>query len=93
MKIVLFANTEWYLYNFRRSLALALRDAGLAAGYRWKPDLNAPEGEGISCNPINLRHGIGPDSIAVRKDPKKSGNTVVIDIHYPDDVPQFVEYE
>ena len=28
MKIVLFANTEWYLYNFRRSLALALRDAG-----------------------------------------------------------------
>jgi hypothetical protein len=21
MKIVLFANTEWYLYNFRRSLA------------------------------------------------------------------------
>ena len=28
MKIVLFANTEWYLYNFRRSLAVALRDAG-----------------------------------------------------------------
>jgi glycosyltransferase involved in cell wall biosynthesis len=28
MKIVLFANTEWYLYNFRRSLALALREAG-----------------------------------------------------------------
>lgn len=28
MKIVLFANTEWYLYNFRRSLAMALRDAG-----------------------------------------------------------------
>lgn len=27
-KIVLFANTDWYLYNFRRSLALALRDAG-----------------------------------------------------------------
>jgi glycosyltransferase involved in cell wall biosynthesis len=27
MKIVLFANTEWYLWNFRRSLALALRDA------------------------------------------------------------------
>ena len=24
MKIILFANTEWYLYNFRRSLALAL---------------------------------------------------------------------
>ncbi len=28
MKIVLFANTEWYLYNFRRSLAMSLRDAG-----------------------------------------------------------------
>ncbi|CAM5442973.1 N,N'-diacetylbacillosaminyl-diphospho-undecaprenol alpha-1,3-N-acetylgalactosaminyltransferase [Thauera mechernichensis] len=28
MKIMLFANTEWYLYNFRRSLALALRQAG-----------------------------------------------------------------
>lgn len=28
MKIVLYANTDWYLYNFRRSLALALRDEG-----------------------------------------------------------------
>lgn len=28
MKIVLFANTDWYLYNFRRSLARALREAG-----------------------------------------------------------------
>src|ERR1700687_2463220 len=28
MKIVLFANTEWYLYNFRRSLALALQQSG-----------------------------------------------------------------
>jgi glycosyltransferase involved in cell wall biosynthesis len=27
LKIILFANTEWYLYNFRRSLAIALRDA------------------------------------------------------------------
>ena len=53
MKVVLFANTEWYLYNFRRSLALALRDAGhevllisppgpygerlRALGLRWDP--------------------------------------------------------
>jgi len=37
---------------------LGLRDAALAAGYRWKPDLNAPEGEGVSCNPINLRDGL-----------------------------------
>lgn len=28
MKVLLFANTEWYLYNFRRSLALALQAAG-----------------------------------------------------------------
>ncbi|MEJ7745197.1 MAG: glycosyltransferase family 4 protein [Luteimonas sp.] len=28
MKLVLFANTDWYLYNFRRSLALALQQAG-----------------------------------------------------------------
>ena len=27
-KLILFANTDWYLWNFRRSLALALREAG-----------------------------------------------------------------
>ena len=53
MKVLLFANTEWYLFNFRQSLARALRDAGhevllvspdgpygeklRAAGYRWEP--------------------------------------------------------
>ncbi|MBW8312221.1 MAG: glycosyltransferase family 4 protein [Rhizobium sp.] len=53
MKVVLFANTDWYLYNFRRSLALALREAGhevlllspdgpygerlRALGLRWMP--------------------------------------------------------
>ncbi len=52
LKIILFANTDWYLYNFRRSLALALKDAGhevlllspsgpyverlLALGLRWQ---------------------------------------------------------
>ena len=52
-EIVLFANTDWYLYNFRRSLALALREAGhevlllsppgeygarlRALGLRWEP--------------------------------------------------------
>ena len=36
---------------------LGLRDAALACGYAWKGDLNAPEGEGISCNPINSRGG------------------------------------
>jgi glycosyltransferase involved in cell wall biosynthesis len=28
MKVILFANTAWYLFNFRLSLALALRDQG-----------------------------------------------------------------
>lgn len=36
----------------------ALRDSARLAGYPDKPDLNAPEGEGISCNPINLRGGV-----------------------------------
>jgi glycosyltransferase involved in cell wall biosynthesis len=53
MKVVLFANTDWYLYNFRLPLALALRDAGYELllisppgpygdrlrdqGFRWEP--------------------------------------------------------
>ena len=53
MKILHFANTEWYLFNFRQSLARALRDAGhevilvsppgpygeklRALGFRWIP--------------------------------------------------------
>lgn len=53
MKLLYFANTDWYLWNFRRSLALAARDAGhdvllvsppgpyaarfAALGLRWLP--------------------------------------------------------
>ncbi|MFK2875923.1 glycosyltransferase family 4 protein [Rhodanobacter hydrolyticus] len=53
MKAVLFANTDWYLYNFRRSLAMSLRRQGYdvllisppgpygaklrALGLRWEP--------------------------------------------------------
>ena len=53
LKLVLFANTDWYLYNFRRSLAAALKNAGhevllvsplgpygeklRALGFRWTP--------------------------------------------------------
>ena len=64
MKVILFANTEWYLYNFRRSLAFALRDAGhevllvsppgpygaklQAMGFRW---VEAPM-ERKSLNPL-----------------------------------------
>jgi glycosyltransferase involved in cell wall biosynthesis len=52
-KVVLFANTDWYLYNFRRTLALALQAEGYdvllvspaggygprlrALGLRWQP--------------------------------------------------------
>lgn len=52
-KVVLFANTDWYLWNFRRSLALALKTAGYEVlmlspsgeysgrfaeiGLRWRP--------------------------------------------------------
>jgi len=53
VKVLLFANTEWYLFNFRQSLARALREAGhdvllvspsgpygeklRELGYRWEP--------------------------------------------------------
>lgn len=53
MKVLLFANTGWYLYNFRRSLAVALRGDGyevilasppdsygqelIKLGFRWIP--------------------------------------------------------
>ena len=63
-KVALFANTEWYLYNFRRSLALALQDAGYEVllisppgpygdklrglGFRWVP---APK-DRRSLNPL-----------------------------------------
>jgi glycosyltransferase involved in cell wall biosynthesis len=52
-EVVLFANTDWYLYNFRRSLAQAIRDRGQSLllisppgeygpklremGFRWEP--------------------------------------------------------
>ncbi len=38
MKVVLFANTDWYLYNFRRTLALALKKRG------YEPVLISPPG-------------------------------------------------
>jgi choline dehydrogenase len=33
-----------------------LREAALACGYPWNPDLNDPEKEGVSCYPINSRN-------------------------------------
>lgn len=35
----------------------ALKSAALDLGYPWKADLNAPQGEGVSCYPINSRDG------------------------------------
>jgi choline dehydrogenase-like flavoprotein len=35
----------------------ALRDAALAAGYPWNPDINAADTYGVSCYPINSRDG------------------------------------
>ena len=35
----------------------AVREAALACGYPWKENQNAPEGEGVSCHPINIRAG------------------------------------
>jgi glycosyltransferase involved in cell wall biosynthesis len=64
MKILLFANTDWYLFNFRQSLAWALKEAGhevilvsppgsygtklVNLGFRWIP---APM-ERLSLNPL-----------------------------------------
>jgi glycosyltransferase involved in cell wall biosynthesis len=39
MKVILFANTDWYLYNFRLELAFALKQAG------YKVILMSPDGE------------------------------------------------
>ena len=39
MKIILFANTDWYLYNFRLALAERLRDEG------WEVVLVSPPGD------------------------------------------------
>lgn len=59
MKRILFANTEWYLYNFRRSLALKLRDAGFGPLLISPP---GPYGErlrdlGLSWEPVPMALG------------------------------------
>ena len=49
-KLILFANTDWYLWNFRRSLALALREAG------FEVLLLSPPGEyGAKLRALGLR--------------------------------------
>lgn len=50
MRAILFANTDWYLYNFRRSLVVALRDEG------YDPLLVSPNGSyGPRLNRLGLR--------------------------------------
>jgi glycosyltransferase involved in cell wall biosynthesis len=62
-KIVLFANTDWYLYNFRRSLAKALEESG------YDVVLLSPPGEygarlselGLCWHPIEMdRRSVNP---------------------------------
>jgi choline dehydrogenase len=49
-----------------------LRDAALALGYPWNPDLNAPTGEGVSCYPINSRDGRRVSTNEAFLDPARS---------------------
>ncbi len=48
MKIALFANTDWYLYNFRLGLARALHDAGNEVF------MLSPKGAIASCSNASL---------------------------------------
>jgi len=62
-KVILFANTDWYLYNFRRSLALALREHGydvvlLSPPGEYGPRLRAL---GLEWQPLRMnRRSINP---------------------------------
>ncbi len=49
-RVVLFANTEWYLYNFRRSLALALQQRGYEVLL-----LSPPGPYGVKLRELGLR--------------------------------------
>ena len=63
MRVVLFANTDWYLYNFRLALAEGLRAAGhevvlISPDGEWGPRLR---GMGFDWRPITLsRRGMNP---------------------------------
>ena len=71
MKVILFANTDWYLYNFRLSLANELREKGVEvvllspsgeynerlrdAGFRWLSLLMSRKG----MNPVKILRPFG----------------------------------
>ena len=61
--VILVANTAWYLYNFRRPLARALRDHGLEPLFVAPHDryADALQAEGFRYEPLRLRRaGINP---------------------------------
>jgi glycosyltransferase involved in cell wall biosynthesis len=63
LKIILFANTDWYLYNFRLSLARALQGAGYELLLLSPPGEYARrlQQEGFAWQPIPLaRRGLNP---------------------------------
>jgi glycosyltransferase involved in cell wall biosynthesis len=57
VKVILFANTDWYLYNFRLSLARALRDSGHEVVLVSPPGgyITKLEAAGFRCEPVNMR--------------------------------------
>jgi choline dehydrogenase len=55
-----------------------LRDAALALGYPWNPDLNAPDGEGVSCYPINNRDGARVSTNEAYLEPARARSNLTI---------------
>jgi choline dehydrogenase-like flavoprotein len=55
-----------------------LRDAALALGYPWNPDLNAPDGEGVSCYPINSRGGVRVSTNEAYLEPARARRNLTI---------------
>jgi glycosyltransferase involved in cell wall biosynthesis len=63
MKILLFANTDWYLYNFRLPLAKAIRELGVEVVLVSPPGEYGPrlEAEGFRWIPLRMnRRGLNP---------------------------------
>ncbi len=55
-----------------------LRDAALGLGYPWLDDLNAPEGEGVACYPINNRDGVRVSTNEAFLEPARSRPNLAI---------------
>ena len=57
---------------------IGLCDAALAEGYPWNPDLNAPDGEGVSCYPINNRNGVRVSTNEAYLEPARGRSNLTI---------------